>query len=87
MDYIIKGTDEKDKAILANIGIPIQDWLQHAYEDKARVCIDRIIEATTDRNPKKMLDADKHALIKAMEFEPQSDERQAKDIAQRVVKT
>ena len=87
MDYIIKGDDTKDKAILTHIGISIQEWLQHAYNEKARVCVDRIVEVTTTHNPKKMAEADKHAIVKGLTFEPQSDERQVKDLAHRIVAT
>jgi len=83
-DHIVKGTNEKDKAILAVIGVPIQEWLQHAYEDKARRCIDRIIEIASDRNPKKMTESDKMTIIQELEFETQSAERQAKDLEKRI---
>jgi hypothetical protein len=85
-EYIITGTEEEDKAILAHINISIQEWLQHAYDEKARVCIDRIVEATTAFNPKKMNKEDKHSIISTLEFEPQSNERQLKDIVGRIIK-
>jgi hypothetical protein len=87
MEHIVKGSDEKDKAILAHINISIQEWLQHAYDEKARICIDRIIEVVSDRQPNKMIEVDRLAIVRELEFEPQSDKRQAKDLAQRIIAT
>lgn len=85
-NHIIKGSDEKDKAILATIGISVESWLQHAYDEKARVCIDRIFEVATTMQAKKATEAEKLATIATLEFEPQSDLRQAKDISARIIR-
>ena len=85
-DYIIKGIDEKDKAILAHIGGSIQDWLQHAYNDKARRCVDRLVEIASDKQPKKITEDEKLAIVRGLNIEPQSDKRQEKPIEGRIMK-
>lgn len=83
-EFIIKGMEEKDKAILAHINISIQEWLQHAYEEKARRCIDRIVEMVDDRQAKKISEEDKLTIIRRLEFEPQSEKRQKKELKDRI---
>ena len=84
MNHVIIGTDEQDKAILAHIAIPIQEWLQHAYEDKARRCIDRICEIVSDKQVKKMTEEEKREVIRLVVVDPPSSERQGKDLSQRL---
>jgi hypothetical protein len=86
MNHIVIGTDEQDKAILANIDISIQEWLQHAYEDKARRCIDRICEIVSDKQVKKMTEEEKREIIKNIAVEPQTPDRHSKDLSMRLGK-
>ncbi len=86
MDHLIKGTDEKDKAIMAHIEISIDEWLQHAYEDKARRCMDRICELISDKQAAKMTDEEKTEILKTVEILPATAARQGMDLAQRMVK-
>lgn len=84
MNHTVRGSDEKDKAILAHIGISIEEWLQHAYEEKARQCVDRIITIVDNRQPKKLTDHDIVSIMSHVQVDAQSEERQKKPIEQRI---
>jgi len=61
--YTIEITEEEFKALDATI-LDIQAWTQHAIKNKARRCINRLVEEYSDKNPKRMSEADKIKFIK-----------------------
>lgn len=84
-EYIIRGTETERRAIEAVIGVSIQEWLQTAYNAKAQKCIERIVTIISDKQPGKMSDEEKLSLINSVQFEPQSEERQAKQLEERII--
>ena len=68
MKYTIILSNEEVKA-LEHIIPSIQEWIEHAIKNKARRCIDRIIEQMTDKQPKKISEETKLGLIKNMKLE------------------
>ena len=82
----VKGTPEKDKAILAHIGVSVQEWLQQAYENKARHCIDRLCTLLSSKQSGKMLEEEKMEIVRSASIEEQSFERQAKSLEERMKK-
>ena len=83
--YQVTISDERAKAIEAHIE-SISEWLQHAIDNKGRQCEDRIVEIISDKQPKKMAEGEKLAIIQSIEIEPYSEERQAKSLHERIVK-
>ena len=61
--FTIEITEEEHKALDATI-LDIQEWTQHAIKDKARKCIDRLVEEHSDKNPKRMSLEDKIKFIR-----------------------
>jgi len=61
--YTVEITEEEFKALEATI-LDIQEWTQHAIKNKARKCIDRLVEEYSDKNPKKMSLDDKLEFVK-----------------------
>jgi len=59
-------TTEQLKAWENITTVSMQEWLQHALDNKARKSIDKIIERDSDKNYRKMNKAQKKALIKSM---------------------
>lgn len=69
-------TEEQMKAIAHHVEDPVA-WIQHAWEEKARVCIDRIVTSHSDKQPKKIPIEDKLEIIRSAELET-AVERNAK---------
>ena len=61
--YTVEITEEEFKALEATI-LDIQEWTQHAIKNKARKCIDRLVEEYSDKNLKKMSLDDKLEFVK-----------------------
>ena len=76
-------SDERAKAIEAHVK-DIQEWLQHAIDDKGRRCEERILKHLTDKQPDKLTKAERANLLKSFKVEPYSDERQRKPIEERI---
>ena len=55
--------DEEEKALLTDM-ISIQDWLDNAVHNKARQCIDIIIEEVTDKKAEKVPVDEKLLIVK-----------------------
>lgn len=59
----INYTEEQMKAVSYHIINPLE-WIQHAWDNKARQCIDRIVEKVSDKQAKKISDVEKNQIIK-----------------------
>ncbi len=79
-EYTITVTDEEDKVLKTELPDP-QGWAQHALKNKARKITDRIIEANTDRQPKKVPVEEKASLIRDMTLETRVA-RDARELAE-----
>jgi predicted methyltransferase MtxX (methanogen marker protein 4) len=72
------------KAIEANIGVTVQEWLQHAINNEARQCRERVVYSVTNYNPKKLSKEEVDDIIKDVEVEELSEERQKKALVDRL---
>ncbi len=75
-DYTVTVSDEEEKALLTDM-ISIQDWLDNAIHNKARQCIDVIVEQHSDRQAKKLPPDEKLRVVREAKVESAA-ERQAK---------
>lgn len=65
MNITITITDDEKKVLDSWLGVDkIQEWLQHALDNKIRQRIDASILEMTDRNPSKLSREAKLALLK-----------------------
>lgn len=65
MNIILTVTNEEKRILDSWLGVDeIQNWIQHALANKIRQRIDASILESTDRNPKKLSQADKLLLLK-----------------------
>jgi len=62
MKYTIEIEEVEEKALRASME-STQDWLNHAIKNKARKCINRIIEENTGFQAAKLTDQEKSDLI------------------------
>ncbi|MBA7597119.1 hypothetical protein ES703_04114 [subsurface metagenome] len=76
MEYTITLSPEEEKALLTDM-ISIQEWLDNAIHNKARQCIDVIVEQHSDRQPKKLPLEEKLRVVREAKVES-ATERQAK---------
>jgi hypothetical protein len=74
--YTITLTPEEEKALLTDM-ISIQDWVDNAIHNKARQCIDSIIEQVSDKQPKKISADERAAIVRTAQVESAAD-RQAR---------
>lgn len=61
--FTITISGEEEKALLTDM-ISIQDWIDNAIHNKARQCIDKIVEDTTDKKAKKVPLLEKLAIVR-----------------------
>ena len=77
-EYIINLTEEEEKALLTDM-ISIQAWIDNAVHNKARQCIDRVVEEYSDKQAKKISSKEKLQIVKGAEVKTAA-ERQAEAI-------
>ena len=63
MNWTITLTPEEEKALLTDM-ISIQDWLDNAIHNKARQHIDKIVLEYSDKQPNKIGEAEKLAIVR-----------------------
>ena len=66
----IEYTDAQMKAMAWQLKETPQEWLQHAWEDKARRCMDRLINIHSKYQAKKMSDEERQAEILSLDPQP-----------------
>uniref|UniRef100_A0A6H1ZIX6 Uncharacterized protein n=1 Tax=viral metagenome TaxID=1070528 RepID=A0A6H1ZIX6_9ZZZZ len=76
MDYTVTLSDGEEKALLTDM-VSIQDWLDNAIHNKARQCIDNIVEQVSDKQPKKIPEPEKLEILRKAKVES-AIERQAR---------
>jgi len=62
-DYLITLSEEEERALLWDM-LSIQEWLNNAIHNKARQCIDSIIDKHSDSNPRKLTESAKLKILK-----------------------
>ena len=66
--YTVTLLTEEEKALLTDM-ISIQEWIENAIKNKARQCIDAIVEQVSDKRPKKIPLEEKLAIIRDAKVE------------------
>ena len=61
-NYTVSLLAEEEKALLTDM-ISIQDWLDNAIHNKARQCIDMVVEQVSDKQPKKLTVGEKLLIV------------------------
>ena len=74
-NYTVSLLAEEEKALLTDM-ISIQDWVDNAIHNKARQCLDTVVEQVSDKQPKK-LTVDEKLLIVSGAVVKSAAERQA----------
>ena len=75
----LKISDEEYKA-MEHIVPSVEEWIDHALNNKVRQCVDRIIEKHTDRQAKKVPMIEKLALIKNLELKTRKEQDKENDL-------
>jgi len=83
MDITITVHEDDLKAVEVNVE-SAQDWLQAAWDGKANNCLKKIADVLSPTNPKTMSQKDRRDLVKGLNFEPASAERQSKSLEDRL---
>lgn len=76
VEYTVTLSAEEEKALLTDM-MSIQEWLDNVIHNKARQCIDMIVEQHSDRQPKKLPVEEKLAIVRQAKVESAA-ERQAR---------
>ena len=80
MNITLTISDDEKKVLDSWLGVDkIQEWLQHALDNKIRQRVDASILESTDRNPKKLSKEAKFELLKAVAL-PTREERDGLDL-------
>ena len=61
-NYTVSLLAEEEKALLTDM-ISIQDWLDNAIHNKARQCLDTVVEQVSDKQPKKLTVGEKLLIV------------------------
>lgn len=64
----IKTTPEQEKA-MSYIALDPQEWIQNAWDNRARQAMDEIVETYTDRLARKVSVAEKKQIVKDTKIE------------------
>lgn len=62
-NWTVTLSDEEEKALLTDM-VSIQEWLNNAIHNKARQCIDTIVEEYSDKQPSKITPAEKQSIVR-----------------------
>lgn len=63
MDYTVTLSTEEEKALLSDM-ISINDWLDNAIHNKARKCIDTIVELHSNKQASKLTTQEKFTIVR-----------------------
>lgn len=61
--YTINLSKEEEKALLTDM-ISVQAWIDNAIHNKARQCIDRVVEECSDKQAQKISPKEKLKIVK-----------------------
>lgn len=67
-EYTVNLTPEQEKALLTDM-VSIQEWLDNAIHNKARQCIDKIVEQHSDRQAKTLSPEEKLKIVREAKVE------------------
>lgn len=66
--YIITLSAEEEKALLTDM-ISIQEWIENAIKNKARQCIDRVVDHTSRYQARKLSLTEKLKIVRETKVE------------------
>ncbi len=66
--FTITLNDAEEKALLADM-ISIQDWIDNAIHNKARQCIDKVVEEVSDKQVEKITIKEKLQIVRDAKVE------------------
>lgn len=72
--FTITISDEEEKALSTDM-ISIQDWIDNAIRNKARQCIDNIVEDTTDKKAKNLSVEEKLTIVRDADVKTAAERR------------
>lgn len=72
--FTVEINDAEEKALLADM-ISIQDWIGNAIHNKARQCIDVVVEQVTDRVAKKISVEEKLQIVRDAQVESAAEKQ------------
>lgn len=75
MGYTVDLLEEEEKALLTDM-LSIQGWLDNAIHEKARRCIDQLVQDYSDKQPQKLALEEKLRIVKEAKVKSAA-ERQA----------
>ena len=61
-EYTVSLSAKEEKALLTDM-ISIQDWVDNAIHNKARQCIDMVVEQVSDKQSKKLTVGEKLLIV------------------------
>jgi len=73
--YMVTLSEEEEKALLIDM-ISIQSWIDNAIHNKARQCIDKVVQEYSDKQPGKTPVAEKLQIVRKAKVKTAA-ERQA----------
>ena len=62
-EYTVTLSEEEEKALSVEL-VSVQAWLENAIHNKARKCINRVVEEYSDKQPTKISEADKKQIVR-----------------------
>ena len=66
--FVVELNDAEEKALLTDM-LSVQDWIDNAVHNKARQCMDTVVEKVTDRRAKKISVEEKLQIIRDAQVE------------------
>ncbi len=69
MKLVVEITDNEQKALLTQM-TSIEEWINGIVRQRINHCIDQIVEEYSDKQARKLTDADKLAIIESAKVEP-----------------
>ena len=73
-DFTVSLSDEEVKALEWDIA-DVQEWFENAIKNKARQCIDALVELHSDKQAGKISKAEKYHIVKQAVVEKAKDKK------------
>jgi len=67
-EFTITYTDEQKEAFEAYVNVTMQEWTQHAFDDKCRRRMEAAISEKTNYNPSKLSISERDIIIKNLKL-------------------
>lgn len=72
--FIIEINNVEEKALLVDM-ISIKEWIDNAIHDKARKCVDTVVEQVSDKNAQKISIEEKYQIIRDAQIESAAERK------------